>query len=57
MKIDLMTKEQIVDEVHKAKCLKLKGLKLELLSRTDLLKHLWKSKCPVIQNLMKKIIE
>ena len=57
MKIDLMTIEQIVDEVHKAKCLKLKGLKLELLSRTDLLKHLWKSKCPVIQNLMKKIIE
>lgn len=53
--IDHMTREAIIDVVHKAKCLKLKGVKLEKMTREDIILHLESQKCPEIKKLMKLV--
>lgn len=51
--IDHMTREDIIDVVHRAKCLKLKGLKLEKMTKEDIILHLQSQSCPEIKKLMK----
>jgi hypothetical protein len=53
--IDHMTREDIIDVVHRAKCLKLKGLKLDKMTKEDIILHLQSQKCPEIKKLMKPI--
>lgn len=53
--IDRMTREDIIDAVHRAKCLKLKGLNLGKMSKEDIILHLQSQKCPEIKKLMKPI--
>jgi hypothetical protein len=53
--IDHMTREDIIDAVHRAKCLKLKGLKLDKMTKEDIILHLQSQKCPEIKKLMKPI--
>jgi len=53
--IDHMTKEEIIDCVHRAKCMKLKGLKLEKLNKEDIILHLQSQKCPEIKELMVRV--
>jgi hypothetical protein len=38
--------------VHKAKCLKLKDIDTEAMTKDELVAHLVKSKCPEIQKLI-----
>ena len=53
--IDSMKKEDIIDEIHKFKCLKLKGLVLDKMTREDIILHLQSQACPKIKELMKRI--
>ena len=53
--IDTFTKEQLIDEIHKFKCLKLKGLNLSKMSKEDIILHLKSQKCPKIKELMSKV--
>jgi len=50
--IDRMSKEDIIDVVHKAKCLKLKGVNLDKMTKEDIILHLQSQKCPKIKELM-----
>jgi hypothetical protein len=50
-----MTREDIIDCIHRAKCLKLKGLKLDKMTKEDIILHLQSQKCPEIKKLMKPI--
>ena len=47
-----MTREDLIDHIHKGKCKMLKGLKLESMTKHDILDHLFKSKCPELKKLM-----
>lgn len=51
-KIDDMTKEDIITEIKKAKCKKLKGLALYSLTKQQLIDHLAQSCCPVLKELV-----
>ena len=53
--LDYMTKEQIIDEIHKFKCLKLKGVNLDKLSKEDIILHLQSQSCPKIKELMVRV--
>lgn len=53
--IDTLTKEQLIDEIHKFKCLKLKGLNLSKMSKQDIILHLQSQKCPKIKELMVRV--
>lgn len=47
-----LSKHELIDIVHKAKCGKLKGLDTEPMSKEDIVKHLLESKCPEIHKLI-----
>ena len=47
-----MSKHDLIDMVHKAKCMKLKGLKLDSMNKEEIIDHLYKTKCPEIKKLI-----
>jgi NADPH-dependent 7-cyano-7-deazaguanine reductase QueF len=52
-KLRELTKQDLIDAVHKAKCGKLKNLKgVENMTKEEIISHLVKSKCPVITKLI-----
>jgi NADPH-dependent 7-cyano-7-deazaguanine reductase QueF len=52
-KLRELTKQDLVDAVHKAKCGKLKNLKgVEHMTKEEIISHLVKSNCPVIKELI-----
>ena len=53
--IDSMKKEDIIDEIHKFKCLKLKDVPIQKMTKEDIILHLQSQKCPKIKELMKRI--
>jgi hypothetical protein len=48
------TKHDLVDLVHKAKCGMLKDLKVDDMTKEEIISHLIKSKCPVVKEFLKK---
>lgn len=46
-----MSKEQLIDAIHKEKCDMLMGLPLENMKKEDIMSHLEYSCCPVLQKL------
>lgn len=47
-----LTKEELIDMVHKAKCGKLKGLDTKDMTKEDIMEHLIKSKCPEVHTMI-----
>jgi hypothetical protein len=50
-----LTKEELVDVIHRAKCKMLKGLPLESMTKADIIKHLEKAKCPELAKLTEEV--
>jgi hypothetical protein len=55
--LKILSKEEIVDLVHKAKCGKLNGLDTKEMSKEDLVTHLINSKCPEVHSMIQEKIE
>ncbi len=49
--VDLMTKEELIHVVRKAKCKMLVGLAYHTLTKEQLISHLERSCCPVLKDL------
>jgi hypothetical protein len=49
-----MTKEEIIDTVHKSKCKMLNDINLNPMTKDDVIEHLEKSCCKVLKQLCKK---
>jgi len=52
-KLESHTKQDLIEMVHKAKCMKLKGLNVDSMTKEEIVKHLVDSKCPEIMKLVK----
>jgi len=51
--VDGMKKEELIDKIHAFKCMKLKGLKLDKMTKEDIILHLQSQNCPEIKKLIK----
>lgn len=46
-----MTKEEIVEKIHKSKCKMLEKFPVEEMTKDEIIKHLEKACCPVLKKL------
>lgn len=53
--MDHMTKQELINAIHKYGCGLLNHLPLELMSKEQIINHLEECKCPKLQELKKQI--
>lgn len=51
-KLESHTKQDLIEMVHKAKCMKLKGLNVDSMTKEEIVSHLVSAKCPEIMKLL-----
>ena len=54
---DDLTREEVIDIIHKANCKMLKGLVLESMTKADIIKHLERVKCPELAKLNQRPVD
>ena len=54
-KIEEISKEEIVEAVHKNKCSNLDGLPVKVMNKEEIVKHLEKVECPCLKKLKKEV--
>ena len=51
-----VSKEKLIEMVHRAKCGKLLGMRTDEMSKEEIINHLVASRCPVIVHLVHRAI-